>query len=172
MERKVEALIQTLNQAPDTTAHNRVPPSESSPASSISKPTVSSSGGGPPEEEEYRPPPNLLTPPYSLAAAATAPVSDDSLWPPDDQADALLAVYASKMGGGFPFVVAPSTPAWQLRQTRPFLFKAMLTAATYRNRELQKRRAKDFMISLTTTIFLEGSKPFDALQGLLVHVGW
>ncbi|XWX01572.1 hypothetical protein V2A60_009600 [Cordyceps javanica] len=99
-------------------------------------------------------------------------VADDALWPSDEQADALLAIYANVIAGLFPFVVTPNSSASEFRSTRPFLFKAMVMAASYRNREMQKRRARDFTISLTNCILLEGYKSFDALQGLLVHIAW
>lgn len=45
-------------------------------------------------------------------------------------------------------------------------------AASYQNRDVQKRRATDFAISFTTSIYLDGEKSFDILQGLLVHMAW
>lgn len=114
---------------------------------------------------------NVLTAPH-LLTSAEAQVADNALWPSDDQADALLTIYTSIIGDLFPFVVCPDLPAAEFRGTRPFLFKAMVMAASYHDRELQKRRARDFTISLTNCILLEGYKSFDALQGLLVHISW
>lgn len=48
----------------------------------------------------------------------------------------------------------------------------MIMVASYRNRELQKRRARDFMSSVANCVLLEGYKSFDVLQGLLVHIAW
>lgn len=45
-------------------------------------------------------------------------------------------------------------------------------AATYRDRELQKRRACDFISSLSADIILRGEKSLDMLQSLLVHIAW
>ncbi len=117
------------------------------------------------ERDGVLPAPHLL-----ISAEVQAP--DNALWPSDDQANALLTIYTSIIGDLFPFVASLDLPAAEFRSTRPFLFKAMVMAASYHNRELQKRRARDFTISLTNCMLLEGYKSFDALQGLLVHISW
>ncbi|OAA70128.1 hypothetical protein LEL_09944 [Akanthomyces lecanii RCEF 1005] len=117
------------------------------------------------ERDGVLPAPHLL-----ISAEVQAP--DNALWPSDDEANALLTIYTSTIGDLFPFVASPDLPAAEFRSTRPFLFKAMVMAASYHNRELQKRRARDFTISLTNCMLLEGYKSFDALQGLLVHISW
>lgn len=100
------------------------------------------------------------------------PGSDDPLWPSDDEAEYLLSVYSDVLGCVFPFVVPSKEPVAEFRRNRPYLFKAMVMAASYRSREMQKLRATDFTNSLSTAILLKGEKTLDMLQSLLVHISW
>lgn len=99
-------------------------------------------------------------------------VFDGTLWPADDEAERLLSIYSEVLGTVFPFVVPPKENAATMRRDRPYLFKAMVMAATYKNRELQKQRATEFMTSLSLAVFLRGEKTLDMLQSLLVHIAW
>lgn len=83
-----------------------------------------------------------------------------------------MKAYDDKMGGAFPFVVIPQQTVQSLRRTRPYLLKAVITAAAHKDRELQRRRAVDFITSLSKAILIDGEKSLDVLQALLVHLAW
>ncbi|KAJ3474316.1 hypothetical protein NLG97_g9899 [Lecanicillium saksenae] len=165
LEKKVESLLCTLQnqERPQSQGQEAI-----TPASTIkSTPSPITTFKNRPNDHSS----DFLAPTQSLLSAE-AQVADEALWPPNDQADTLLAIYTTGLGQVFPFVVPPNIPASELRSTRPFLFKAMITAASYHNRDVQKRRARDFTISMTNCMLLEGYKSFDLLQGLLLQVAW
>ena len=155
-------------------AESRQQPSKETPAPEIPTSTKREQDNhpNPPSTESYgtQRAENLLTP--ASLASQQPQATADTLWPGNEEAEALLGTYNTKLSATFPFVVPPNEPAHRLRLTRPFLFKAMVMAASYKNRDIQKQRAHDFAISFTTSIFLEGAKSFDILQGLLVHMAW
>lgn len=100
------------------------------------------------------------------------PIEDASLWPSDGDVAPLLEAYEDKMGGAFPFVVVPQQSIQTLRRNRPYLLKAVVTAAAHQDRELQRLRAVDFITSLSRAILIDGEKSLDILQALLIHLAW
>lgn len=96
----------------------------------------------------------------------------DNVWPSDDQAERLLAIFKDKLSDHFPFVAPPSQSASHFRRGRPFLFQAMVMAASYQDRRVQKRRGKSFIEELSRRLLVDGVKSLDLLQGLLIHIAW
>ena len=73
----------------------------------------------------------------------------------------------------FPFVVIPpSMSVHQLRQTKPFLFLAILASASYDDLSLQRILGDEVKKAVASRIILGGEVSFDSLQGLLVFLAW
>jgi hypothetical protein len=73
----------------------------------------------------------------------------------------------------FPFVVIPpQVSAAQLREEKPFLFLAIMSAASYNNMPLQRSLGAEVKRAVASRIILNGEVSFDLLQGLLVFLAW
>lgn len=97
-----------------------------------------------------------------------SPNTEESVFP-----DALLYIYRKNMAPQFPFVIVPDkVSAAELAQTKPFLYKALIMAASYHDNTGQCRMAKEIFQYLSTNMILENERSFDLLQGLLVLMAW
>jgi hypothetical protein len=97
---------------------------------------------------------------------------DESIWPRDEEASSLLALYDDELCSYFPFVHPPKPPISDFRQRQPYVFKAMIMAASYRKRSLQKRRGRSFIEELSRELLIQGKRSLDMLQALLIHIAW
>lgn len=87
--------------------------------------------------------------------------------------DDLLYIYQSEMVGYFPFVIVPTGVAAQsLRTERPFLFAAIMLAASRQKIWSQTMTGNGLMESLSMRMLQKGEKSLDLLQGLLVYIAW
>lgn len=87
--------------------------------------------------------------------------------------DALLYIYRNNMESQFPFVVIPDgVSAAELAQTKPFLYKTVIMAASYHDKSGQVRMTKDIFQYVSTHMIIGNEKSMDLLQGLLVLMGW
>lgn len=94
--------------------------------------------------------------------------SEENVFP-----DALLYIYRNNMASQFPFVVVPHRlSAAELAQTRPFLYRTVLMAASYHDKAGQTRMAKEIFQYLSVHMIMENEKSLDLLQGLLVLMAW
>lgn len=178
LEQKVEAIFERLEQQ----GQYRVADSSRGADSRIRQPAVSKRP--PPSRSRRSIPsstlqnrydrsgPSVPHPPVRHSTPPIPPIEDSSLWPSDGDVAPLLEAYEDKMGGAFPFVVVPRQSIQTLRSNRPYLLKAVVTAAAHKNRELQRLRAVDFITSLSRAILIDGEKSLDILQALLVHLAW
>ncbi|OBT85687.1 hypothetical protein VE02_05950 [Pseudogymnoascus sp. 03VT05] len=88
------------------------------------------------------------------------------------EAEECLEFFRSQMLPYFPFInLNPDIGAWQLHQTRPFLFQAILTITTF---STQKRlaRIEGLKRTLFTSALLEVQSNIDLLLGLLTYLAW
>ncbi|TGO21500.1 hypothetical protein BPAE_0216g00120 [Botrytis paeoniae] len=92
----------------------------------------------------------------------------------DDYAHALLAIFKSDMAPYCPFVlIPPNISPRQFQAERPFLWKAIITAASHRNPTFQDAFGIRSFENFITELLLRGQTAnLDKLQALLVHLGW
>ncbi|KAF7881873.1 uncharacterized protein EAF02_006561 [Botrytis sinoallii] len=92
----------------------------------------------------------------------------------DDYAHALLAIFKSDMAPYCPFVlILPNISPRQFQAERPFLWKAIITAASHRNPTFQDAFGIRSFENFITELLLRGqTASLDKLQALLVHLGW
>lgn len=84
-----------------------------------------------------------------------------------------LETFKTVLSPHFPFVVIPpSMSVHQLRQTKPFLFLAVLASASYDDLSLQRILGDEVKKAVASRIILGGEVSFDSLQGLLVFLAW
>jgi hypothetical protein len=91
----------------------------------------------------------------------------------DQEAEVLLAKFRHKMAFQMPFVIIP--PQWgsdELQRQRPFLWRAVMTAASYQNNARQEELGWSLMQDFTTRLLFKSETSLDLLQGLIVHVSW
>ncbi|KAJ5291799.1 hypothetical protein N7478_001050 [Penicillium angulare] len=55
---------------------------------------------------------------------------------------------------------------------RPFLFKAMVMVASYRNRPFQHQMGTKLTEEVGKRLLVDGERSLDLLQGLLIHIAW
>lgn len=91
----------------------------------------------------------------------------------DDKAAMLLQRYSSRMLPHFPFVHIPAneTPR-TLREQRPCLYIAILSAASYDDNDLQRRLSQSFNATVAEKMVHGNIASLDLLQGILVHSAW
>lgn len=88
-------------------------------------------------------------------------------------ADDILKIYKEFMTPHFPFVVVqPHVTAEALRKEKPFLFLAILGAASYQDMPLQRSLGEEIKHVIATKVLYEGEVSMDLVQGLLVHLAW
>ncbi|TGO13238.1 hypothetical protein BTUL_0073g00060 [Botrytis tulipae] len=92
----------------------------------------------------------------------------------DDYVHALLAIFKSDMAPYCPFVlIPPNISPRQFQAERPFLWKAIITAASHRNPTFQDAFGIRSFENFITELLLRGqTASLDKLQALLVHLGW
>ncbi|KAL3425401.1 tRNA processing endoribonuclease [Phlyctema vagabunda] len=87
--------------------------------------------------------------------------------------DSLLRRYQENLANQFPFVsIEESVGAEELCQSKPFLYKAILIAASFDDVPCQVSISKDIMKDMTNRLFEDGEKDLDLLQGLLIYIVW
>jgi hypothetical protein len=85
----------------------------------------------------------------------------------------LCATYRNMSCKYFPYVLLEEDfDVSQLQRDKPLLLKAILTSASWRNRQLQLALEDDFLRSLGLMFFVKGDRTLDILQGILVYLAW
>ncbi|KAF9635717.1 putative trna processing endoribonuclease protein [Lasiodiplodia theobromae] len=73
----------------------------------------------------------------------------------------------------FPFVIIPADATVQtLRDTKPFLLKAIVVVASIQDLAKQRALGHALMGELTTQLLVQGRRSVDLLQGILVWLAW
>ncbi|OJD32505.1 uncharacterized protein BKCO1_37000139 [Diplodia corticola] len=89
------------------------------------------------------------------------------------QADVCINVFKTRMTPHFPFVVLPAhVSAAQLRHEKPFLFLAVLAAASFDEMPVQRQLGRLLKQAVSERILAAGGLTFEVLQGLLVYLAW
>lgn len=87
--------------------------------------------------------------------------------------DSYLDIFRTHMAGYFPFVVIDKgISAQDLKRDKPFLFKTVIMAASYKDVSQQTTLGKEIIEYLSRRLLIEGEKNLDLLQGLLVYMSW
>ncbi|CRG91264.1 Protein SOGA2 [Talaromyces islandicus] len=90
-----------------------------------------------------------------------------------ESAEALLSTFKTQMIPHFPFIVIYShETAEYLRKEKPFLFLAILSAASFADMPLQRLLGNETKRFIASRMVLNGEVSFDLLQGLLVYLAW
>ncbi|KAK3322363.1 hypothetical protein B0H66DRAFT_554131 [Apodospora peruviana] len=96
-----------------------------------------------------------------------------TIWPEEPEASVLLQRYHDNTSHLFPFVVIPRhMTARQLRQQRPFLWKAIMMEAYHLDGPKQLVTGNELLREITEAAFTKPQKSLDLLQGLQVLVSW
>ena len=120
---------------------------------------------------------NFVLGDYVRVTGASAPISDTDVIAAGlltiETASSLLSTFKMTMTDHFPFVrVQPQQTTEEIRQQRPFLFLAIIAAASYEDMPLQRKLGKRLKQAISTRMILKGEMSLDLLQGLLVHLAW
>jgi len=84
-----------------------------------------------------------------------------------------LETFRTQMAGYFPFVVIDKgISARDLKKNKPFLFKTVVMAGSYKDVGRQAALGKEVAEYLSRRVLVEGEKNLDLLQGLLVYLSW
>lgn len=87
--------------------------------------------------------------------------------------DELLDIFRENLARSTPFVLIPSEMNAQTLSTeKPFLYRAILTVASYHDSVHQIALGQQFIKDVTEYLILQGQKSLDLLQGLLVYISW
>ncbi|KAH8803667.1 hypothetical protein F5884DRAFT_806152 [Xylogone sp. PMI_703] len=85
----------------------------------------------------------------------------------------LIADFKQTFTSHFPFVIIPpEMTAEEMRQSRPFLFLAVLTVSSHKDPPLQKRLCDELRRTVSAKMIIGSEGSFDMLQGLLVYLAW
>ncbi|KAH7170361.1 hypothetical protein EDB81DRAFT_162012 [Dactylonectria macrodidyma] len=97
----------------------------------------------------------------------------ESLWPTPNEGEMLLEHYRSTHSDLFPFVIVPTTvTSVELRQSRPFVWKASMMVSCFLDGARQQKLGNDLLAEIGQAALVDGSKSLDLLQGLQMLVSW
>lgn len=107
---------------------------------------------------------------YELDSPLFAPSSEGrSNKSPDD----LLDIFRRDMAHQTPFLSVPSQMSAQaLSGERPFLYRAIITVASYHDSVHQLQIGRELVRYMMEHLIVLGEKSLDVLQGLLVYINW
>ena len=167
------SLIGPANRSRDAGESNVITPESTGPASSGSISTSTSI------EPRYAVPQDLptvqeyqgkaLNPEHELEPTSfTSPARRNSKSPDD-----LLDIFLCDMAYQVPFVSVPSQiSARALSRESPFLYRSIMTVASYHNSVHQLQLGQELVRYLIEHLIVLGEKNMDLLQGLLVYINW
>ncbi|KAM7193295.1 hypothetical protein V8F20_008490 [Naviculisporaceae sp. PSN 640] len=115
------------------------------------------SGGQPPPSQI---PPRLTTP-------------KPLLWPEDAEAEAMLTLYQAALSHQFPFTpIDPRLSSRELREKRPFLWKAAMMSAYHLDGPRQMALGDQLLKEIIEAAMVSAQKDLDLLQGLQLFICW
>ncbi|KAH6850201.1 hypothetical protein B0I37DRAFT_352715 [Chaetomium sp. MPI-CAGE-AT-0009] len=95
------------------------------------------------------------------------------LWPQGEEAEAFLELYRERMNHLFPFaIVPPHLDSAQMREQRPFFWKAVMLEASLFDGRRQVAMGDELLREISEAAFIRPQSNLDLLQGLLVFIGW
>ncbi|TLS22751.1 uncharacterized protein PpBr36_06044 [Pyricularia pennisetigena] len=96
-------------------------------------------------------------------------VSSEIDWPEGQRAANLVQLYCSQLAELFPFVVIPADLS---HNKRPFLWKAVIMAASFTDGLEQNVYGSRLLSDIAITAFIQPEKSLDLLQGLQLLLSW
>lgn len=97
----------------------------------------------------------------------------ESWWPTPNEAEMLLQHYTSVHADLFPFVlVPPQMSAMELRQHRPFLWKAAMMVSCFLDGGRQVKLGEELLAEIGRAAVVDGVKSLDLLHGLQLLIAW
>ncbi|PMD47828.1 hypothetical protein L207DRAFT_416925 [Hyaloscypha variabilis F] len=123
---------------------------------------------------------NVCTPNHQTALPTLQPsqYGEDNYeaTPPAPQSpspDELLNFFRQNLARQVPFVYVPAhLDARSLSEQKPFLYQAIIFAASYHDSVHQLALGQEFTKDVTEHLVMRGEKSLDILQGLLVYISW
>ena len=110
--------------------------------------------------------------PTKESVESTRKKSWESLWPLEAEAEILLATYKEKLEKLFPFVVVPNLEAEELKQARPFLWKAIMMVGTFLDGARNMKLGEELLAEISHAAMVEGEHGLDILQAMQLLVAW
>lgn len=104
-----------------------------------------------------------------------SPPSDQDPWyyPTPLESESLLDDFRCQMAPLFPFIVYPlNIGSAQLREQRPLLWKATMTASLQMDAVRQLFLGHELLNDIVKAAFLQPKKSFDILQALQILISW
>ncbi|KUJ10553.1 uncharacterized protein LY89DRAFT_263864 [Mollisia scopiformis] len=87
--------------------------------------------------------------------------------------DELLDLFRQNLARQVPFILIPElTTAEILAREKPFLYEAIIAAASYHDSVHQLALGKKFLARISENVVLLGNRNLDMLQGLMVYITW
>ncbi|KAK5664177.1 hypothetical protein OQA88_393 [Cercophora sp. LCS_1] len=100
-------------------------------------------------------------------------LSKDAQWPEGEEAEELLAIYRAHLQPLFPFaVVPPRMTSFEMRQTRPFFWKAVMMEACHNDGVRQIALGNELLREIAEAAIVKPQKCLDLLQGLEIFLSW
>jgi len=123
----------------------------------------------PPTAVAIHPGPPLPPPPQHRKQSRSL----DMVWPEGDEAETLLVTYKSNLAHLFPFaVVPPHMSSYELRQKKPFFWKAVMMEAYLNDGAQQMALGHELLRDISEAAITRPQKGLDLLQGLQVLISW
>ncbi|EED15316.1 conserved hypothetical protein [Talaromyces stipitatus ATCC 10500] len=167
LEQKVNSLVSLLGasqQSLDNGMLNVITPESTGPTSSAS---VSMSAPLNPRQAISQDLPT--TQQYELEPTSFAPPEGRPNKSPDD----LLDNFRRDMAHQAPFISVPlQMSAQALSRERPFLYRAIMTVASYHDSVHQLQMGQELVKYMMEHLIVLSEKSLDLLQGLLVYINW
>ncbi|KAK3333658.1 hypothetical protein B0T19DRAFT_440404 [Cercophora scortea] len=115
----------------------------------------------------------LTAPPNTTSGAPPPPPPPPQLWPEEDEAASLLAEYTTHLSHLFPFaVVPPRMTSFELRQRKPFFWKAIMMEACHLDGARQMALGDELLREIAEAAITKPQKSLDLLQGLQILISW
>lgn len=103
---------------------------------------------------------------------------DSTLYSPSEgrlnkSPDELLDIFRRDMAHQAPFISVPvQMSAQALSRERPFLYRAIMTVASYHDSVHQLQMGQELVRYIMEHLIVLGEKSLDLLQGLLIYINW
>lgn len=97
----------------------------------------------------------------------------DSWWPTPQEAAMLLEAYRTVHSPLFPFALVPAhMSSLELRQHRPFLWKAVMMVGCFLDGARQVKLGRELLGEIGQAAVVDGARNLDLLQGLQMLLAW
>ncbi|KAK4456185.1 hypothetical protein QBC34DRAFT_287132 [Podospora aff. communis PSN243] len=122
-------------------------------------------------------PPTAITmhpgPPPSTQQKRQSQNQQEVRWPEGEEAETLLTTYKDNLAHLFPFaVVPPHLSSYELREKKPFFWKAIMMEAYLNDGARQIALGNELLRDISEAAILRPQKSLDLLQGLQVLISW